>query len=157
MRDLTLNLYIISRCTHNYYARELKKLGVTMGQFPFIMGIVEHDGISQEKLSAQIRISKSTTAVIVQQLLEAGLVTREIDIGDRRNFCLHATPKTLALIPEIEKIIDRCHRKITADLTEIERDLFDRLTDKVRLRTEAVLGGPGAPRKMKSGTCDSGD
>lgn len=139
MNELTLDMYIISRCTHNFYARELRQFGITMGQFPFIMGIAEHDGISQEKLSTQIRISKSTTATIVQQLLEAGLIIRDVDADDRRNFRLHATEKALVLLPEITRVIDRCHREITAELTEIERDLFVRLTHKVRLRTESAL------------------
>lgn len=139
MRNLTLDIYTISRCTHNYYARELKKLGVTMGQFPFIMGIAEHDGISQEKLSAGMRISKSTTATVTQQLLAAGLITREIDEADRRNFKLHATAEALKLLPKIEEVIDRCHREITAELTEIERGVYTDLTAKVRRRTELAL------------------
>lgn len=141
MEKLTLDIYTISRCTHNYYARELKKLQITMGQFPFIMGIAENDGISQEKLSAEINISKSTTAAIVQQLLNARLITREVDESDRRNFKLHATEKALALTPKIREIIDRCHLMMTADLTEIERDILANLLKKVRSRTESALCG----------------
>lgn len=141
MKKLTLDIYIISRCTHNYYARELKKLHITMGQFPFIMGIAENDGISQEKLSQELMISKSTTAAIVQQLLNAQLITREVDEADRRNFKLHATPKALLLLPKIEEIIGRCHQAITADLTDIERDILVNLTEKVRNRTEIAIGG----------------
>ena len=140
MKKFTLDIYTISRCTHNYYARELRKLSITMGQFPFIMGITENDGISQDKLSAEMMISKSTTAVIVQQLLSAGLITREIDPADRRNFKLHATEKARALIPQIEEIIDRCHSAVTADLTDIERAVLVNLVRKVRKRTEIVLG-----------------
>lgn len=147
MKKLTLDIYTISRCTHNYYARELKKLQITMGQFPFIMGIAENDGISQEKLSAEIMISKSTTATIVQQLLNAGLITREVDESDRRNFKLHATTKALALIPKIEEIIDRCHLTMTADLTRIERDILVNLLQKVRGRTELALGGKRSDAK----------
>lgn len=148
MKRLTLDIYIISRCTHNYYARELKRLHLTMGQFPFLMAIAENDGISQEKLSLELMISKSTTATIVQQLLNAGLITREVDESDRRNFRLHAAEKALALIPEIEEIIDRCHRTITADLTGIECDILVNLLQKVRNRTELELNGK-VPGKKK--------
>jgi len=141
MKKLTLDIYIISRCTHNYYAHAMKKLGITMGQFQFIIGIAENDGISQEKLSAEIMISKSTTAAIMQQLLNAGLITREVDESDRRNFKLHATEKALALIPKIGEIIDRCHLAMTADLTGIERDILVNLLQKVRHRTESALCG----------------
>ena len=112
IRDLTMNLYTISRCTHNYYARELRKLNITMGQFPFIMGVVENEGISQEKLSQTILISKSTTAAIIRQLLDAGLITRAVDPNDRRNFRLFATEKALDLVPKIQDVINKCHSEI---------------------------------------------
>ncbi len=149
MRELTLNIYKIGRYTQNFYAKEVKKLGITMGQFPFIMGIAEHDGISQEKLSANFMISKSTTALIVRQLLEAELITRETDENDRRNFKLHPTAKALALIPQIEAVIERCHRLITADLTEIEREICGLLLRKVRVKTELALSS--RQRKQQSG------
>lgn len=151
MRKLTLDIYTISRCTHNYYARELRKLHLTMGQFPFVMGIAEEDGISQERLSRRLMISKSMTAAIVRQLLAADLITREVDEADRRNFKLHATEKARALLPKIEEIIDRCHQVITQDLTGIERDILVNLTRKVRNRTEMELGHrPGGKRKGNS-------
>lgn len=139
MRNLTEAIYIICRCTHTYYARELKKLPVTMGQFPFLMGIVDNDGISQEKLSDKLKISKSTTAVIVRQLLEAGLITRRTDENDRRNFKLHATEKALKMVPRISAVIDRCHAIMTQDLTEIERNVLINLVEKVLYRTEISL------------------
>ena len=107
-----------------------------MGQFPFLMEIVDNDGISQEKLSSQLKISKSTTAVIVRQLLESGLITRKPDEKDRRNFHLHATEKARNLIPGIEKIIDLCHSTILQDLTDDEQNQFVDLLRKVRNRTE---------------------
>lgn len=141
MKELTLDIYIISRCTHNYYARELKKIGLTMGQFPFLMAVFQNDGISQEKLSARLMISKSTTAVIIQQLLTMELVSREVDSADRRNYNLHITDKGLALIPLIEKTVKRCHQVITEELSSAEiRQLTD-LNRKVRRKAETSLRG----------------
>ncbi len=153
MTELTLDIYEISRCTHNYYARELRKIGVTMGQFPFVMRITENDGISQERLSALLMISKSTTAIIVKQLLELGYVSREVDCADRRNFRLHTTKEGLALIPKIRAIIERCHDRMTADLSDIERDMLVRLLNRVRRRTELEL----SPGKTGVECGDGGD
>ena len=140
IRDLTMNLYTIIRCTHNYYARELRKLNITMGQFPFIMGVVENEGISQEKLSQTIMISKSTTAAIIRQLLDAGLITRAVDPNDRRNFRLFATEKALDLVPKIQDVINKCHSEILKDLSPIEAAVFLELVSKVRNRTESIMG-----------------
>ncbi len=145
----TLDIYKISRCTHKYYTRELRKLHVTMGQFPFIMGIAANDGISQERLSDELLISKSTTAVIIQQLLGAGLITRETDPQDRRNFKLHATEKARALVPQIRESIDQCHETIMEELTELEKEILIRLTEKVRSRTELLIRKPKKIEKNK--------
>ncbi len=150
----TLDIYKISRCTHKYFTQELRRLHITMGQFPFIMGIAQNDGISQEKLSDELMISKSTTAVIIRQLLKAGLITREVDIRDRRNFRLHATEKAMELVPHIRKSIDRCHEMIMEDLTELEKEMLVRLTGTVRIRTEILI--KGKPKKKKQTDPDRG-
>lgn len=135
MKDLTLTIYMISRTTHNYYARELKKLGISMGQFPFIVKISENDGISQERLSEKLSIAKSNTTLIIKQLLDAGLIAREVDSRDRRNFKLHITEKGAALVPEIRKIIDACHRKITSKLSAEEKTLLLQMLEKVYIES----------------------
>lgn len=140
MADVTLDIYIISRLSHGYYARELDELGISMAQFPYIMAIIDNDGISQEKLSAKLRMGKSTTAAIVKQLEEKGLITREVDRNDRRNFCLHASGSAVALRPAIQAAVDNCNEKITAGLSEEEKREFSRLLRIVRQTTEGILG-----------------
>ena len=138
MNDLTLDIYIISRYTHSYYAREFKKLNISMGQFSFILGVALNDGISQEKLSAELMIGKSTTATIVKQLLDGGFLLREPDAADGRLYHLHCTEKALRLVPEIQATVNACHDKLTVDLTPIERQVLCGLLEKVRARAEKL-------------------
>ena len=118
---LTYNIYVISRCTHKFFAREMKKIGVTLGQFSFLLEIHQHPGISQEKLSGQLMISKSTTASIIRQLLESGLIRRITDPDDKRNYNLSLTEKGEILIPEIEKTVQVCHEKMMDGMTPSEQ------------------------------------
>lgn len=137
--DISLNIHIISRCTHAFYQREMKKLNITMGQFPFLMGINACDGISQERLSEGMHISKSTTAVVIQQLLNDGLITREVDEEDRRNFKLHITPEGMKLIPALEAAIERCHTLLRAKFTQSEWESLQKLNEKLRTFAESEL------------------
>lgn len=139
MEDLTLSVYIISRCTHNYYARELKKIGITMGQFGFIMQIAANDGISQEKLSSKMKISKSTTTSVIQQLIDSEIVVREVDLQDRRNYQLHLTAKGIDLLPKIQHVIDHCHELLTNTLGEKEFLQFENTLRKIKQNAETVL------------------
>ena len=138
MNDLTFNIYVISRYTHRYYARELAKLGITMAQFPYIMAIIRNDGISQEKLASSLKVSKSTTAAVIKQLVSAGLVKREVDRKDRRNFQLHATPAAVKLNPQIENAIDQCHQILTGNLSENEKAEFIKTLAKIRKEAETL-------------------
>lgn len=143
MDDVTLKVYIISRMTHSYYARELSALGITMAQFPYIMAITENDGISQENLSRKLRVGKSTTAEVIRQLVVSGLVSREVDPADRRNLKLHATGRALQLKPQIQLVIDRCNKLLVSDLSEEEKEQFSRILSLVRSQAEKLPGMKG--------------
>ncbi len=139
MDDVTLNIYIISRLTHGFYARELSRLGISMAQFPYVMAVIERDGISQEKLSKLLRMGKSTTATVIKELVNKGLITREVDENDRRNFKLHASPEAVLLKPEIEIVVAHCNRLITGNISDPEK--FSELLAEVRNNAERELGG----------------
>lgn len=134
MLPFTLQIHIISRFTHNYYAEQMKKIGLTMGQFSFVTYLCGHPGVSQERLSEALHITKSATAKIIQQMEENDLARREQDTEDRRANKVFPTDKAMNLIPEIEPIVDRCHKEITKDLTPIEYDLLNALLEKVKDR-----------------------
>ena len=89
MKKLTFDIYIISRLTHIYYTRELRKIGLSFGEFPFLISVYENEGISQEELSSLLIISKSTTATMIRKLADAGYVRKETDPADKRNFRLY--------------------------------------------------------------------
>ena len=116
MKKLTFDIYIISRLTHIYYTRELRKIGLSFGEFPFLISVYENEGISQEELSSLLIISKSTTAMMIRKLAEAGYVRKEVDPDDKRNFRLYITDEGLKFIPAIRRIIDALRKRGYAKL-----------------------------------------
>ncbi|MBQ8755398.1 MAG: MarR family transcriptional regulator [Lentisphaeria bacterium] len=139
IKKLTYNTYIISRYTHSFYTRELRKLGISMGQFPFIMHIAEHPACSQEDIVSGMLIGKSTTAAIIRQLMENGIATRTTDAKDRRLTHLRLTAKGEALVPEIEKVIERCQELITANMSDDEKNALGTLLEKLKKQTVEEL------------------
>lgn len=137
---LTFDIYVISRCTHNFYARELKKIGLTMGQFPFLLQIDENDGISQENLSRNLMISKSTTALIIRQLLDSGMISRVKDPEDHRNYNLHITQSGKVLVPKIREIINQCHEYLLQNFPESEKQKAADILEQIRENTVNAFG-----------------
>ena len=97
----------------------------------YILCICEHPGVSQEKVAELTCIDKSTVAKSVQQLLQGGFITRQISAEDRRVNELYPTEKAKEIYPKIVEIIDSFNMGQLEGLTDIERDIFMRLLQKV--------------------------
>ena len=117
--------------SQSFCAKRLKDLGVTCGQFMYILCICEHPGVSQEKVAELTCIDKSTVAKAVQQLLQGGFITRQSSAEDRRANELYPTEKAKEIYPKIVEIIDSFNMGQLEGLTDIERDIFMRLLQKV--------------------------
>ncbi len=90
--------------SQSFCAKRLKDLGVTCGQFMYILCICDNPGISQEKVAESTCIDKSTVAKAVQQLLQGGFITRQISAEDRRVNELYPTEKAKEIYPKIVEI-----------------------------------------------------
>jgi len=117
--------------SQGFCAKRLKDLGVTCGQFMYILCICDNPGVSQEKVAELTCIDKSTVAKAVQQLLKGGFITRQVSREDRRVNELYPTEKATSIYPEIVQIVNDFHEEQLRGLTDIERDLFMRLLQKI--------------------------
>lgn len=117
--------------SQSYCARHFKDLGVTCGQFMYILCICDNPGVSQEKVAELTCIDKSTVAKAVQQLLKGGFITRQVSSEDRRVNELYPTEKAIAICPKINEIVESFNEQQLSGLTDIERDIFMRLLRKI--------------------------
>jgi DNA-binding MarR family transcriptional regulator len=100
----------------------------------YLSVICENPGISQDKLAQRICINKSNVARQAAVLEEQGFITRTPSEQDKRVLQLHPTQKALALLPDIQKILNCWENCITADLTEEEKKLMSVLLAKMKIR-----------------------
>jgi len=92
---------ILYRYSMIYANSFLKEYGMSGGQLPFFMNIINNPGITQEELSSLLKIDKSTTARAVKSLCLSGYVVRKSDDSDKRVHRLYPTQKAR----RVEKII----------------------------------------------------
>ena len=59
-------------------------LGIGSGRLSILKAVVEHPGISQNELSDEIGVDKTTTAKAVKKLIAEKYIYRKKDINDRR-------------------------------------------------------------------------
>ena len=131
MRDLTKYISVAYRHTQMFYTDQLKELEVSSGQFMYIVCICENIAQTQDELSQRLIIDKSTVAKVLSQLETNGYITKVINSNDKRVLNIFPTDKATAIYPKIVELKNEWHCKIEETLSDIERDVFEKLMEKV--------------------------
>ena len=86
-----------------------KKYGLTNAQFAVLEALYHKGDLSVGEVQEKILSTSGTIPVIVKNLENEGLLTRNQDQSDKRKFILHITEKGISLMdmvyPENEKMI----------------------------------------------------
>lgn len=135
IRDITE----ISRCGVQYRTDRLAPLGLKACHASYLTEICRCPGISQDKLARLICINKSNVARQVAVLEEDGFITRVPSAADKRVMELYPTEKSLALLPEISRILKCWEGCITSTLTGEEIDQLSALLSKVKARATEYM------------------
>jgi DNA-binding MarR family transcriptional regulator len=97
----------------------------------YIMLACEKDGLSQENISAELKIDKSAVARSIQQLEDEGYVLRVVSDEDKRQYCIYATEKAKSIYKNMAEIVQAGEDYLMEGLTDIEEDLLNSLLDKI--------------------------
>ena len=76
---------------------------VTMAQLHTIMSIYNRGEVSMTELSGLMNVSPPSTSVMVDRLVEKGILVRGQSKGDRRKVMVKISPKAVEGIEEIEE------------------------------------------------------
>lgn len=128
IRDITE----IARCGAQYRTEVLAPMGLKACHASYLLEISANPGISQDKLAARICINKSNVARQTAILEEDGFVIRTPCAQDKRIMQLYPTQKTLELLPEIHTILNRWGDCLTADVSEEERIILERVLERMK-------------------------
>lgn len=119
--------FLFSREIHTFIARELEPFGIGSGQFPFLMRLLHHDGISQEILIKDLNCDRATGTRAINKLEENGYVLRETDPRDRRAYRVCLTDKARQMGPVIRQMSSMINDVVFNGFTAEEKDLFVRM------------------------------
>ena len=131
IRDITE----IARCGAQYRTDALAPMGLKACHASYLLDICAHPGISQDKLAARICINKSNVARQTAALEEDGFIIRTPSTQDKRIMQLYPTQKTLELLPQIHTILHQWEACLTADVSDEERLVLERVLERMRARS----------------------
>ena len=129
----------ISRCGRQYRSDALEPLGLKACHGRYLQEICRNPGICQEQLTETVLVNKSNVARQVAALEEGGFLERRGCGKDKRVLRLYPTEKALALMPQINAILDSWDQRLLQDLSQQEQQVLEALLQRIRNRAaEAV-------------------
>ena len=135
MKDITE----ITRISVQYRTDSFAPMGLKACHGSYLQEICARPGISQEQLAESICINKSNVARQAAALEEGGFIKRCCCDKDKRIMRLYPTEKTLALLPQINEIMDSWQAQLTQDLSKDEQALLEIMLLKMRRRASGYM------------------
>lgn len=131
----------VYRHTQIYYTKAFKEIGITTGQFMFILCIYDNPGITQDFLSNELDMNKSTVARVIWELETEKYVKRIENKTDKRKYHIYLTKKGEALYPKISKIVQSYNENIVSHMSEEEITYLTKCLEKMRQNVVNISRG----------------
>jgi DNA-binding MarR family transcriptional regulator len=113
------------------------------GQFIIILDVCRNRGISQDVLSKNIGVDKTTIAKSVKKLVENGYITKVEDENDRRSKKIYPTKKAEDILPKL-KNLDILEKEVFSQgITQDEMDMFLKVSGRIKSNIKDYLESGG--------------
>lgn len=122
---------ILYRYGHAFYDEKAKSLNITSGLLAFLMALYRLEGISQDKLSKEIRIDKATTARALSRLEQTGYIVRQPEPSDKRAYRIFLTDKARNAEGDIRRLLRDWEFRITEGFSTEEKDMAYQLLERM--------------------------
>lgn len=128
--------------THVFMMRT-KEAGfdLTSVQFAALDAIRQSPGIDQAGLADVVAKDRATIGAVVDRLEQKGLISRKVNLSDKRARKLALTNTGEKLVASIRPIVERLQKEILPGLDEDEYRMFVKLAAKAA-RVPAIVTGP---------------
>lgn len=112
------------------FIEETGKLRVTNRQYGIMFVLSHQPGIDQISVANSLGLDRSTTSMVINKLVKDGLVSRSVDVDDRRRHSLQLTVSGRRLLAQLAPPAKRSRRRLLSVFTPRERKVFLRLIRK---------------------------
>ena len=114
---------------------------ISPSNYALVFTVCRAPGRSQETISQDLCLNKSTVARALLRLEEQGYVTRRPDPQDRRNLLIYPTEKLLPVLPEMRKINKEWNELILEGISDEQTKVFYEVLLKIEKNAREVLDG----------------
>ena len=128
----------IFRNTQVYLDKVLKEYELSSGSYPYLLILMENEGISQNRISEELGYDKAMTTRTLAKLINIGYLDRIKDDDDFRANKISLTEKGKDVSVKIREKIDELVQLITTDLNEEEKVITIESLNKILCNIKKV-------------------
>ncbi|MBK9452047.1 MAG: MarR family transcriptional regulator [Bacteroidetes bacterium] len=128
-----VNIIYTSNWIHSRQAKVLKPFGITIQQYNILRILRgQHPNPASITLLTDRMLDKMSNASrLVEKLLAKGYVERTVCPSDRRQVNVLITPVGLAILPQLENVLDQVEGNVH-NLSDDELEMLSSLLDRLR-------------------------
>jgi DNA-binding MarR family transcriptional regulator len=115
--------------------RALQPLDLKIAQLDMLMNLYRHPGMSQHDLARKLLVGRSNITMLLPQMEQRGLLTRENDAKDKRVMRLTLTADGERLLMEALHVYSRLIERVTAQSSPAQCDAMGAMMMRI---TEAM-------------------
>jgi DNA-binding MarR family transcriptional regulator len=113
------------------YGPLLTPYGLTVSQLFVLLTLYETDGVTPNRLLDKLALSASTLTGILGRLEKKGLLTRELNLNDRRSIVVSLTEKAKSLKNELWRLYAKVNDNLQSALSKEELEILENLLERL--------------------------
>ncbi|OEH92351.1 MarR family winged helix-turn-helix transcriptional regulator [Bacillus solimangrovi] len=137
MKEFLREIGVIARCLDSISNIEFKELGLSKGQYLYLVRICENHGIIPDKLAEMIKVDRTTASRAIKKLEEQGLIEKKNDLENKKIKRLYPTKKGEEIYPFLNREDEHSNKVALSGFSEDEKDDIYKLLQRVRKNVES--------------------
>jgi DNA-binding MarR family transcriptional regulator len=138
-RFLPYRLSILSNRISGIVAETYRdKFALSITEWRIMAVLGEYPGTSADEVSLKIQIEKSIVSRALQKLLARHLVSREVDVTDRRRQNLTLSKTGLEIYQQVVPVSYDYEERLQQCFSPQEREVFDGLIDRLYEHADSI-------------------
>ena len=130
------SISILYRKSHIWLNNGCAQYRLSAAQALIILIVCDFQVLTQDDITKRLSLDKSVIAKTVTKLEESGYLLRATNARDKRTYDIRPTEKAWEVYPSIKEQVEGCFRRMTQQMTEAEREEFQRL---LQMAAEAAI------------------
>ncbi|MDQ0174967.1 MarR family winged helix-turn-helix transcriptional regulator [Bacillus chungangensis] len=136
MKEILREIGMIARCLESISNIEFKELGLSKGQYLYLVRICENHGIIQDKLAEMIKVDRTTASRAIKKLEAQGLIKKRNDPDNKKIKRLYPTEKGAEIYPFLNREDEHSNKVALSGFSQEEIDLIYHLIRRMRKNVE---------------------